>query len=101
MMSLRQVDLHPEAVAEAQAAAQWYRERSASAAHAFLAELDRAIEKISEDPAIWPRHVGGTQRFLLKRFPFSVVYRQLPNRIEVVAVAHGRRKPGYWKRRLA
>jgi toxin ParE1/3/4 len=101
MMSLRQVDVHPEAVAEAQAAAQWYRERSASAAHAFLAELDRAIEKIAEDPAIWPRYVGGTQRFLLKRFPFSVVYRLASNRIEVVAIAHGRRKPGYWKRRLS
>ena len=48
MMSSQQVDLHPEAVAEAQAAAQWYRERSASAAHAFLAELDRAIEKLRE-----------------------------------------------------
>jgi plasmid stabilization system protein ParE len=100
-MSLPQVDVHPEAVAEAQAAAQWYRERSALAAHAFLAELDRAIKKISEDPAIWPRCVGGTQRFLLKRFPFSVVYRQVSNRVEVVAIAHGRRKPGYWKRRLA
>ena len=101
MMSLRQVDVHPEAVAEAQAAAHWYRERSASAAHAFLAELDRAIEKIAEDPGIWPRYVGGTQRFLLKRFPFSVVYRLVSERIEVVAIAHGRRKPGYWKKRLA
>jgi plasmid stabilization system protein ParE len=100
-MSLREVDVHPEAVAEAQAAAQWYRERSASAAHALLAELDHAIQKIAEDPAIWPRYVGGTQRFLLKRFPFSVVYRLASNRIEVVAIAHGRRKPGYWKRRLS
>jgi plasmid stabilization system protein ParE len=101
MMSSRKVDLHPEAVAEAQAAAQWYRERSVSAAHAFLAELDLAIEKITEDPGIWPRYVAGTQRFLLQRFPFSVVYRLVSNRIEVVAIAHGRRKPGYWKRRLA
>src|SRR4030042_225378 len=71
-----------------------YRERSLSAAHAFLAELDRAIEKIAEDPGIWPRYFAGTQRFLLQRFPFSVVYRLVSNRIEVVAVAHGRGKPG-------
>lgn len=100
-MSLRQVDVHPEAVAEAQAAAHWYRERSASAAHAFLTELDRAIEKIAEDPGIWTRYVGGTQRFVLRRFPFSLIYRLVSNRIEVVAIAHGRRKPGYWKKRLA
>ena len=100
-MSPRQVDVHPEAVAEAQAATQWYRERSALAAHAFLVELDRAIEKIAEGPEIWSRYVGGTRRFLLQRFPFSVVYRLVSNRIEVVAIAHGRRKPGYWKGRLA
>jgi len=49
-MSPRQIDVHPEAVAEARAAAQWYRERSALAADAFLAELDRAVERITENP---------------------------------------------------
>ncbi len=100
MIFLRQIDLHPEAVAEGQAAAHWYRERSGSAALAFLAELDRAIEKIAEGPEIWPPYIAGTRRFLLQRFPFSVVYRPISNRIEVVAIAHGRRKPGYWKGRL-
>ncbi len=47
-MPLRQVDVHPEAIAEAQAATQWYQERSASAARAFLGELDHAIEKIAK-----------------------------------------------------
>jgi len=95
------VDVHPEAVAEARAATQWYRQRSSSAANVFLAELDRAIEKITENPKTWPRLIAGTQRFLMKRFPFSVVFRLTPNRMEVVAIAHGRRKPGYWKGRLA
>ena len=44
VMSSGEVDVHPEAVAEARAATQWYRERSPSAADAFLAELDRAVE---------------------------------------------------------
>ena len=73
MISPRQIDVHPEAIAEAQAATQWYRERSALAAHAFLVELDRAIEKIMEDPELWPFYVGGTRRFLLQQPPFSVV----------------------------
>jgi plasmid stabilization system protein ParE len=54
MISSRQIDLHPEAVAEAQAAAQWYRERSVSAAHAFLTELDRAIEKLRKTLGFGP-----------------------------------------------
>jgi len=93
------VDLHPEAIAEAQAAYRWYRNRNETAAEAFLAELDRAVELISEGPMRWPTHLHGTRRFLLRRFPFGVVYRQLGETVQVVAVAHARRKPGYWKDR--
>jgi toxin ParE1/3/4 len=97
----RPIVLHPEAVADARAAAQWYRDRSASAADAFLTELDRAMEKIAEAPEMSPRHVRGTRRFLMRHFPFSIIYRELSGKIEVIAIAHGRRKPRYWKDRLA
>jgi toxin ParE1/3/4 len=95
----RPLEVHPEAVLEAQAAYIWYRDRNHTAAEAFLAELDRAVELISESPRRWPIHVHGTRRFLLRRFPFSVVYRELGETLQIVAVAHGRRKPGYWKDR--
>ena len=93
------VVLHPDAVEEAQAAWQWYLERSQSAADSFLAELDHGVESISEEPERWPLFVHGTRRFLFRRFPFQIVYRVANDRIEVVAIAHGRRKPGYWKTR--
>jgi len=99
-MSLRQIDVHPGAVAEARAAAQWYRERSALAADAFLAELDRAVERITENPEMYPHYVRGTRRYLLQRFLFYLVYREVSGKLELVAIAHGRRKPGYWKKRI-
>jgi len=95
----RPVEFHPDAVLEAQSAFTWYRDRNDSAAEAFLAELDRAVELISESPIRWPIHIHGTRRFLLRRFPFGVVYRELGETLQIVAVAHGRRKPGYWKGR--
>jgi toxin ParE1/3/4 len=95
----RPLEVHPEAVLEAQSAYRWYRDRNSAAAAAFLAELDRAVELISETPMRWPIHVHGTRRFLLRRFPFGVVYRELAETIQIVAVAHGRRRPGYWKDR--
>ena len=101
MKPSRQVDIHPEAIAEAQAACQWYGERSASAADAYLVELDRAIEAIADNPEMWPRYVHGTRRYIFHRFPFYLVYRETIGRIQVIAVAHGRRKPGYWKNRRA
>ena len=100
-MSPRQIDVHPEAVAEARAAAQWYRERSALAAVAFLAELDHAVDRIAESPEMYPHYVRGTRRYLLQRFPFYLVYREHPEKLELVAIAHGRRRPGYWKKRIA
>jgi len=100
-MSSRQVDIHPEAIAEAQAATRWYRERSPSAAAAYLAELDSAVAAIAGNAEIWPRYVHGTRRYIFRRFPFYLVYRETAARIQIIAVAHGRRKPGYWKNRVA
>ena len=100
-MSSRHVGIHPEAIAEAQAATSWYLERSVSAAEAYLAELDLAVEVIADNPMMWPRYVHGTRCYVFHRFPFYLVYRETANRIEIIAVAHGRRKPGYWKSRIA
>ena len=98
-MARRPIQLHPQAVTEAQAAYRWYRDRNPIAAEAFLAELDRATEQVSENPLRWPVYRQGTRRFLLRRFPFVVVYREVGEVVQIVAVAHGRRKPGYWQGR--
>jgi plasmid stabilization system protein ParE len=99
-MASRPVEIHPEAIAEAQAANRWYRERSASAADAYLAELDLAVDAITDSPEKWPRYVNGTRRYIFHRFPFYLVYRETDGKLEIIAVAHGRRKPGYWKSRI-
>lgn len=93
------VEFHPDAIEESRGAWQWYAERSATAAKAFVAELDRAIEELAETPERWPQYLHATRRFLLHRFPFSVVYRRTGTTLQVIAVAHARRKPGYWKQR--
>ena len=64
-------------------------------------ELDRAIGAIHEAPGRWRIHEGGTRRFAMRRFPFVVVYKELDvGGLVVLAVAHGRRRPGYWRDRL-
>jgi plasmid stabilization system protein ParE len=88
--------LHPEAIAEGRAARVWYAARSPEAADAFMVELDLAIRQIDGGPRHWPLYLGGTRRYLLHRFPFFIVFRETSTRIEVVAIAHARRQPGYW-----
>jgi plasmid stabilization system protein ParE len=94
------VAFHPEAIAEARAARAWYAERSRAAAEAFIAELDRAVALIAADPERWSAHPFGTRRFLLRRFPYALVYRVGASSALVIAVAHTRRRPGYWRVRL-
>jgi len=36
----------------------------------------------------------------MKRFPFAIIYRDTPEAIQVIAIAHGHRRPGYWKKRI-
>ena len=89
-----------EALEEAEAVARWYAERSASAAAGFSEEVDTAESAIADFPDAWPHYDHGTRRYLLRRYPFSVIYRVESRRILIVAVAHGHRRPGYWKARL-
>jgi plasmid stabilization system protein ParE len=93
------VEVHPEAIAEARAAYRWYAERNPSAANAFIAELDNAISHLRRSLERWPIHLHGTRKYLLRRFPYSVIYRITVTNVQVVAIAHGRRRPGYWKTR--
>ncbi len=53
--------VHPEAIAEARAAREWYEARNAQPAEAFMAELDLAIERIEEAPRQWLAYLGDTR----------------------------------------
>lgn len=98
MTELR-VEVHPAAVDEASAARQWYETRNPSAADGFVSELDHALEQILEAPERWPPYLFGTRRFVFHRFPFFVVYRLQGAVVQILAVAHARRRPGYWAER--
>ncbi len=94
-------EFHPEATAEYDAAFDWYLERSPDAALKFDAEVDRALGQIIAAPRRWAAGSYSTRRFLLRQFPFTLIYRERTSGdIQIVAVAHTSRKPGYWKQRL-
>lgn len=95
----RELEYLDEAVVDAEGAARWYAERSPTAAARFSAELDQAEAAILERPEAWPTRGDGSRHYLLRRFPFSVIFRVEQSRVLIVAVAHARRRPGYWKNR--
>ena len=99
-MTPARTTLHEEAIAEARAARRWYAARDPDVSAAFIAALDSAVELIGKTPNLWPMFESGTRRYLFKNFPYSLVYRRQATGIQVVAVMHSRRKPGYWRSRL-
>jgi len=98
-LARRKVEFHPSANREVDEAQVWYAERSEVAAAAFGLELDTVVRRVATAPERWPAAADGTRRAIFPRFPFNLVYRLRGETIEVVAVAHQRRRPEYWKRR--
>jgi plasmid stabilization system protein ParE len=102
---MRTYGFHPEAIAEYQDAANFYLERASPLiAASFVAELETSISKILLNPETWPvAEAPLIRRHLIHRFPYALYYRweSQHNRVAIYAVMHLRRKPGYWKSRIA
>ena len=90
---------HPDADVELEEAALFYESRMAGLGKSFAAEVDRTIALVREFPEAGSAVGSKRRRVLVARYPYSIVYRQDRDAIVIVAVAHQRRRPGYWRRR--
>ncbi len=94
------VHFHPMAAAEYRAALSWYRSRSSLAAQGFRKEIGRVIRNIAADPDQGIIFRGPYRWVRLRRFPYLIYYKSLSaSAVRIQAVAHGRRRLGYWLRR--
>ena len=91
------VSFNPEALAEAEHAARWYRANGgADPARAFARELRRIVSLASLQPGIGSPGLRGTSRLYFKRFPHTLIFRVHGDELRVIAIAHQSRRPGYW-----
>ena|SRR2546426_6011507 len=94
--------LHRLALSELQKSFRWYRKRNPSAAQRFWDAMRAAVERIAEGPGRWPivDQYPEYRWLKLQRFPYLLYYQILNSAdVLIVAVAHGRRRLGYWRRR--
>jgi plasmid stabilization system protein ParE len=86
------------AQAEYRAALAWYAARSLDVADDFAAKVAAAVHEIRELPEAWPMWLGrpGLRGRVLRRFPYTIIYVVRAQRVVILAVAHQRRRPGYW-----
>jgi plasmid stabilization system protein ParE len=96
----RYIQVHEGAETEIEADYAYYLVRNESAALAFLQEIESALHSIASSPLRYPSHIFGSRKMRLARFPHSIIYLIKDGQPFVVAVAHGKRHPGYWRSRL-
>jgi len=77
----------------------WYAKQSRVAALEFESEFDRSLERIAEYPDRYPQMDSRHRFYLMRRFPYQIIYRWTGESITIVALAHTSRRPAYWTNR--
>lgn len=90
--------LHPEATKEAREAIAWYKREDRALAFRFRQGIDVALQKVCTSPLLYRCFDGEFRRCRVHGFPYAVVFR-IRGEIEVIAIMHQHREPGYWKDR--
>jgi plasmid stabilization system protein ParE len=89
----------PAAEEEMVEAALFYEAAGSGLGHDFLGDVQRGVDLLRERPQLGRSMGRGLRQALLTRFPFSLIYALEPEAVLIVAVAHQRRRPGYWRTR--
>lgn len=94
------VEFHPAAREEFDAAMSYYEAVRQHLGAAFLDAVQEATDYVQREPQAGARASTGLHRVMVRRFPYYLLYAVEETRIFLVAVAHFRRRPGYWRTRL-
>ena len=98
------IGFHPDALAEIERARDWYEEKRPGLGADLVDEIERSLARLGEGPMSFARapESRAARRALLSRFPYWLVFVVLDNEdLLIVALAHARRSPGYWRGRVA
>ncbi len=93
------IEFHPAALQELIDSARYNESRLPGLGTDFKTEVGGALDQLSENPDTGVVVEALYRRLLLDRFPFVVIYRARESTLRILAVAHQRRRPGYWKGR--
>ena len=90
----------PPALAELHDAATFYAlKANAELGLAFVAEFEQTANFVLSNPPLGAVFRSTRRRYILRRFPYSIIYQITEDELRILAVAHHRRRPGYWEHR--
>ena len=97
---MKLIGFHPNAEVEVTEAARYYEVRQSGLGKDLLGEVERALYQITKNPEASQRIGRKVRRKPLWRFPYNLIYAVYPDRIRIVAFAHQKRRPFYWRKRM-
>ncbi|HMF31401.1 MAG TPA: type II toxin-antitoxin system RelE/ParE family toxin [Candidatus Lokiarchaeia archaeon] len=97
---MNQIAFLPDAEEEMNAAARFYDLQVDGLGEDFLSELQFALQSIQKFPYRWSIFEEDFRKYRLKKFPYNIFYSVSEDQIIIIAVAHQKRKPDYWKNRI-
>ena len=97
---MKPVEFHPDAESELDEAVAFYDAKSLRIGSEFDGTIAAAVEYLRKNPEAGPPVRGLLRRWLVRRFPYSIIYREEPGRLYILAIAHHRQKPDHWLKRV-
>ena len=95
----RSLSIHEAAEDEISEAADFYDLENPGFGDVFINEVEKIIEDIVMYPEAAPIIQGRVRRKTMTKFPFSLIYSVREAQIRMLAVAHHKRRPFYWRGR--
>ena len=92
--------VRPEAENDLKEAFLWYEGKRQGLGYDFLLQVDASLKLVERNPEVCPSGYKGTRKFLIKRFPYKMIYLIERERIIVLAIMHSKRSPNLIRRRI-
>ena len=96
---MSRVLFRPAAAAELDEAYRWYEHQRSGLGDQFLAAVDDLVDRLGQNPVAFPVVHRDRRRAVVRRFPYSLIYRAIGDDVIVLACFHGKRNPRVWRTR--
>ncbi len=97
---MKPYSFHPEALLEADVTATFYEEQQGGLGNRFVESLSDALNRIRRSSILYREIDKNIRKCRMLRFPYGVIFRDQNEIVQIIAVMHFKRKPGYWKSRI-
>lgn len=92
--------IRPEAEEDLSEVFNWYEERRYGLGHDFLLQVNAGFKFLERDPLVFKERYKEVRSYLIKRFPYKILYRVESQKVIILAVVYGGRNPAWIKKRL-